>query len=220
MTRALVYRAKTGVRSRRSRAVAIPYASHVPILAAVARCAKIERVLELGCGRFSTLTFLDRSAFRDLVHIDSLEDDAEWMKEIQAATSGDSRIALSFVEGDWEARIANTDFSAYDLVFVDNGRTLSERQATIRWVAAHADPRNIVVMHDYEQEAYRVAARSLPHRVDFPAYLPNTGVGWKEASIDRARLMRLRRLIAEQAAALQPEALNEWTRIFDAALVS
>lgn len=216
MSKALLYRALTGVRRRLSHEVEVPYSSHVPVLMAVARCVRIKRVLELGCGHFSTLTFLDRRAFPDLAGIDSLEDDATWMKEIQEATRDDSRINLSFVDGDWEARIANTDFDQYDLVFVDNGRTIAERQQSIRWVAERATDRNVVIVHDYEQTAYRMAVRALPHRVDFSALLPNTGVAWRGGGVDRSRLMALRSMIAQNSREVRPDAIREWAKLFEA----
>lgn len=216
MSKALLYRALTGVRRRLSHEVEVPYSSHVPVLMAVARCVRVERVLELGCGHFSTITLLDRRAFPDLACLDSLEDDAAWMQEIEEATRDDSRLNLSFVNGDWEARIANTDFDQYDLVFVDNGRTITERQQSIRWVAERATNRNIVVVHDYEQTAYRVAVRALRHRVDFSALLPNTGVAWREAKIDRTRLMALKNLIGQKSSEIPPDSIQEWAKVFEA----
>ena len=215
MSKALLYRALTGVRRRLSHTVEVPYSSHIPVLMAIARCARIERVLELGCGRFSTLSFLDRRAFPDLLKIDSLEDDMEWMREIERATRDDSRISLSFVDGNWEQRVQETDFEQYDLVFVDNGRTITERQESIRRVAEHAADRNAVVVHDFEQTAYRVAVRALPNRVDFSALLPNTGVAWRGATIDRARLMALRSVMAQRSSELPPEAIEGWAKVFD-----
>src|ERR1044071_885749 len=42
------------------------YATHIPILIGLARLREIRRVLEFGCGRYSTLTFLKASAFPHL----------------------------------------------------------------------------------------------------------------------------------------------------------
>ena len=40
------------------------YATHIPVLVGLGSIRRIERVLEFGCGHYSTKTFLRRSVFR------------------------------------------------------------------------------------------------------------------------------------------------------------
>src|SRR5215212_3358405 len=65
------------------------YATHVPILIGLARLREIKTVLEFGCGHYSTLTFLNRSAFPDLEKLQSIENDDTWAATVQKAASDD-----------------------------------------------------------------------------------------------------------------------------------
>lgn len=64
------------------------HATHVPVLVGLARLLNVERVIEYGCGEYSTLTFFNRSAFPRLSKLLSLENDAEWFARMaeRAAT--------------------------------------------------------------------------------------------------------------------------------------
>src|SRR5439155_25567212 len=52
-----------GRRPSRSR---MDYATHLPILVGLSQSLKVKRVLELGSGMYSTLTFLDSNLFPEL----------------------------------------------------------------------------------------------------------------------------------------------------------
>jgi hypothetical protein len=59
------------------------FATHIPILIGIARILPIRHVLELGCGTYSTLTFLNRTALPDLIGLDSLETDLAWAERLR-----------------------------------------------------------------------------------------------------------------------------------------
>jgi hypothetical protein len=181
----------------------------------MARLLEVKRVLELGSGMYSTLAFLDRSAFPDLTNLDSFEDDPAWADKIFEMTKADPRCSLTLVDRPIGSVIADTEMADYDLIFVDYSQVMSVRSRTIRDVASHAAASNVIVMHDYETPEYRAAACPLPNRFRFTAFNPNTGVGWILAALQRKRLKKLNRLIKRYAKTTDPTNLNEWVRIID-----
>ena len=74
------------------------YATHIPILIGLARLREVRSVLEFGCGHFSTLTFLNRSAFPHLESLLSIENDDSWAATIEQAAKHDPRWTLQVVE--------------------------------------------------------------------------------------------------------------------------
>ncbi|MBV9468405.1 MAG: hypothetical protein JOZ57_04115, partial [Abitibacteriaceae bacterium] len=163
-----------------------PFATHLPILIGIARLIPIRRVLELGSGQYSTLTFLDRTVFPNLEVLTSFEDDAVWMQKVATMTD-DPRLTLNYSERPLSDVIADASILSsmeYDLVFVDNSMTSEKRAATISEVARRCKGKSqtTVLIHDYECLAYRHAAKSLRHRVTFTAYTPQTGVLWQQAN--------------------------------------
>src|SRR3982751_381755 len=76
------------------------YSTHLPILIGLARIRQITNVVEFGCGRYSTLTFLNRSAFPQLEKLESVENDVLWAETIQSAVGDDTRWALKLIEGE------------------------------------------------------------------------------------------------------------------------
>src|SRR5574341_819530 len=95
-----------------------PYATHVPVLVALARVIPVRRVLELGCGRYSTFTFLNRVAFPQLEQLYSLENDRDWAARIAAEAGTDARLSLRFVDGLLAAAVAAMELSSYDLILI------------------------------------------------------------------------------------------------------
>lgn len=204
----------TSVRRRMSLGVEMPYTTHMPVLTAIPRLTRVERVLELGCGDFSTLTFLNRSIYPDLQVIHSWEDDREWMERVRSAVADDPRIQMEFIE-DWDESLRARDLADYDLIFVDNGRQFHERAATIRTVMKRVVPRNIVVIHDFEFTTYRIAAQASPHRYAFSVFFPHTGVTWQGDRLDRRRLQQVSRILRKNAQTVQPDQVESWARLFE-----
>src|SRR6185503_16450373 len=93
------------------------YATHVPILIGLARLREIRSVLEFGCGHYSTLTFLNASAFPDLERLHSIENDDAWATTIQEAAKDDPRWSLQLVNGEISESIP--DLESFDLVLID-----------------------------------------------------------------------------------------------------
>src|SRR6476469_79510 len=85
------------------------YATHVPILIGLARLREIRSVLEFGCGHYSTLTFLNASAFPHLERLQSIENDDSWAATIQTAAREDRRWSLQLVEGEISEAVSDLD---------------------------------------------------------------------------------------------------------------
>ncbi|HKG48379.1 MAG TPA: class I SAM-dependent methyltransferase [Pyrinomonadaceae bacterium] len=164
----------------------------------------------MGCGHYSTLTFLNRSAFPHLERLHSLENDDSWAAAIQAAAKHDDRWTLRLVDGEISESISDLDLEAFDLILIDDSKTSAQRAATIRAIAGKQPQRPWIVIHDFEVEEYRHAAASFNHRHRFRAYNPETGVAancvgeWK--TIDR--------VVKSRAKLLEPDAIEQWMEVF------
>src|SRR5262245_32309335 len=152
------------------------YATHIPILIGLARMREIRSVLEFGCGRYSTLTFLNRSAFPQLERLHSIENDDSWAQTMQEAAKDEHRWTLRLVNGEISESIADLDLESFDLILIDDSKTSAQRAATIRAVAATQPQRPWIVIHDFEVGEYRDAASGFKHRHRFRSYNPETGV--------------------------------------------
>jgi hypothetical protein len=186
------------------------YATHVPILIGLARLREIRRVLEFGCGHYSTLTFLNASAFPHLERLQSVENDDTWAATIQEAAKGDPRWTLQLVNDEIAGSVADLDLESFDLILIDDSKTSAQRAATIRAVARKQPQHPLITIHDFEVEEYRRAASAFKHRHRFRAYNPETGVvanrvaDWK--AIDR--------VIKSKAKVFEPDAIEKWTAVF------
>jgi hypothetical protein len=186
------------------------YATHIPILIGLARLREIRNVLEFGCGRYSTLTFLNRVAFPQLERLHSIENDEMWAAAIQEGAKDDRRWTLQLANGLIAESVADLDLESFDLILIDDSKTSAQRAATISAVARKQPQRPWIVIHDFEVGEYRDAASGFRHRYRFRAYNPETGVvanqmnGWK--SIDR--------VIKSNANLLEPDAIAEWIDSF------
>lgn len=192
-----------------------PYSTHLPILIGIARLTKVQRVLELGSGEYSSLIFLNLSVFPDLVTIDSFENDRAWADKIADLTKDDSRIHLQFVDKPMSTVVTNLNLNNYDVVFIDDSITGDQRAATIREVSRRCHTSTIVIIHDFEYPDYRRASRPFLHRFAFTAFNPNTGLLWNEASIKKKHLRELNRLIQRNSNYLQPEDCAGWLQAID-----
>ena len=166
------------------------YATHIPILIGLARVRQIRSVLEFGCGRYSTLTFLNRTAFPHLERLHSIENDDSWAATIQQIAQEDRRWSLQLVEGEISETVSNLDLESFDLILIDDSKTSAQRAATIRAVGLKQPERPWIVVHDFEVEEYRRAASGFRHRHRFRAYNPETGVVANQA-VDWKSLKRI-----------------------------
>lgn len=189
-----------------------PYTTHVPVLIGLARILIVNRVIECGCGEYSTLTFLNRSAFPRVVKLLSLENNAEWLDRVAGKVSGDPRLEILGVNGQMSSAASAIEIDGYDLVFIDDSNSASERAATIREIAAKRAGSALIVIHDYETPEYRLAARSFKNRFTFNCLNPNTGVLWNDASINKSELRSLNKLIKRHSKQIQPSDVDGWVR--------
>jgi predicted O-methyltransferase YrrM len=197
----------------------VPLGTHLPVLVGLSRIVPLRRVLEFGCGRYSTLNLLDRAVFPDLEALDSFETDPAWADEIAAATRHDPRVRLTTVKGAM-ADAADAAAGDYDLVFIDDSKSGAARAATILAVAERK-PR-LVAVHDFEVFAYRrAAAAGFRHVFRFGAINPHTGLMWAplEAADGLgppvAELRRLNDLVRRHARSVPHDDARQWAAVMD-----
>lgn len=187
-----------------------PYFTHVPILLAAGRWWRIRRVLEFGCGEFSTKLFLDSRRFPDLQQLESYENDPVWAERIRQHFGVDPRLNLHLVDGAVAKQVEGLDLEGFDLILIDDSTSGRERCDTIRAVAAAQPQRAIVIIHDFEYLPYREAASSFRHRYRFTGMNPNIGMVWNGASVRRQSLRVLNRTLRQNVHKLE---FDEWSSI-------
>jgi len=184
------------------------YATHVPVLIGLARMREIRNVLEFGCGYYSTLTFLNRTAFPHLERLHSIENDTTWSETVNEVAKTDERWTLQLVNGEIADCVAKLDLESFDLILIDDSKTSTQRAATIRAVANKQPQRPWIAIHDFEVDEYKAAAAGFRQLHKFKAYNPETGL--VSNSIINTR--HLARLLKENSKALQPDDVNAWIR--------
>jgi hypothetical protein len=187
------------------------YATHVPVLIGLAAIRPIRRVLEFGCGHYSTKMFLQRSAFPDLVELQSVENDANWAAAMREAVAGDARCHVTVVSGAMCDAVSKFDLESFDLILVDDSTNASDRANTIRALSGF-DPSNPwFVIHDYEVEEYRRASSGFKERLTFKAYNPHTGLVANSALPSAIKTLDQR--LKSYSSRLRPDGLESWLRI-------
>lgn len=159
-----------------------PYSTHLPVLRAIGSALRVERVLELGAGDYSTREFLNRSSFPHLTRLVSDEPDREWRERIAEIAPQDVRHIVTHLMFE---RIM-TSLYAYDLILIDCGTQASERIPYIKAIAV-ARTRAVVVIHDFEVEAYQKAAVGFEQCAVYSALRPWTAVCWNGVQRDLER---------------------------------
>jgi hypothetical protein len=172
-----------------------PFMTHLPVLVALGDHLQVKRVLELGCGKYSTLTFLDRDCFPYLEKLDSVENDPAWGGAVRDSAQGDDRLCMRVVAAPVASVLAGLDLDSYDLVFVDDSLTTADRSRTIAGLTNVKRP--VVVIHDYDIPAYRFAASRFLNRFRFTALNPNTGIVWNAAALRRTFLAKVNTIVRE-----------------------
>lgn len=188
---------------------ALAFGTHIPVLAGLARIKTIEHVLELGCGRFSTLTFTNPDAFPHLRNLRTVENDPQWATQIRAHVAADSRVEFVEYEGQLCSAIRAMNLGEFDLIFIDNSMKAEERAATIVQVSEKPGGA-IVVMHDFENTLYRRAAKKFENIYRFTALTPNTGVAWAGNQLERRMLRQLDKAIRQSG--IVPNNIAGWLR--------
>lgn len=182
------------------------YATHVPILIGLARLREIRSVLEFGCGYYSTLTFLNRSAFPHLERLHSIENDVSWAETINEVAKNDARWTLRLVTTDIADSVRDLELESFDLIFIDDSKTSEQRASTIRAVGEKRLRHPWIVVHDFEVDEYRRAAAAFKHRHRFRAYNPETGLVCNQPN----QLKSLDRAIKANARTIKADEVQQW----------
>jgi hypothetical protein len=206
---------RLGIRTHLRKYFATPralndYATHIPILIGLSRLREIRNVLEFGCGRYSTLTFLNRSAFPHLERLHSIENDNTWAQTIEEAARNDRRWRLQLVDGEIAETVADLDLESFDLILIDDSKTAAQRAATIRAITESGPKHPWIVIHDFEVDEYRQAATGFAQRHRFRAYNPETGVVTNQMN----EWQIIDRIIKSKAKLLDPDAVGQWIDSF------
>ncbi len=144
----------TGPMTAKERHSIVPYASHLPILEEIASKFQIRTVLEYGVGRYSTPLLLDRSKFRHVEEVVSVEHDERWLGWAKEKFANDSRHELVFCHFD-ALTVRAKMLNDRDLVLIDCGDEDDDYSYKIRvalweW---HRRGDSIVVVHDADSLA-------------------------------------------------------------------
>jgi len=185
------------------------YATHVPILIGLARMRPIESVLEFGCGHYSTLTFLNRAAFPQLLRLHSIENDAVWSETIQELAKDDERWTLQLAGSHIADAVTDLDLEGFDLILIDDSKTSAERVATISAVAKKQPQRPWIAIHDFEVGEYQEAASAFRRRYKFRAYTPKTGL----IANSPIHIRVLKRVLNANARLVPPDDVEAWIRL-------
>jgi predicted O-methyltransferase YrrM len=191
-------------------------ATHLPVLVGLGRLFPVRTVLEFGAGNFSTLAFLDRGLFPAVERVLSFETDPDWKRRVEAHAGGDERLTVALIGEDVPRTAAECDFSAFDLVFVDNGPSAAIREQTIKEVVAHANEWKLVVVHDFEHLSYQRATKAARHRFCFDSYCPHTGVLWNEPRLGLrlgSSFERINSAFARYANSIEPADIARWRQV-------
>jgi hypothetical protein len=194
-----------------------PYATHVPVLLGVAAALRPEVLIEFGSGTFSTLSFLDRTAFPSLQKVESYENNHQWFEQIRERLPPNSLIDLHFVEGDMYHAVDGADPAAAAMIFIDDSPTDIERVPTVKEVARACGKAPVVVLHDYDLWRLRWSARKFEHRVSFQHFNPQCGVMWHGHPERKPKLERVNRTIQRHANKVALTDIRAWAEIFSSA---
>jgi hypothetical protein len=197
------------------------YATHVPILVGVGCSLRIAKILEFGAGLYSTLTFLNRTAFRDVTSVSTIESDLDWISKIRVAAKDDPRLSITYAPEPIESILPELDLACYDLVLVDSSTVAERRAELIRQLSRQSAGAGLIVVHDFEIDLYRRAAKGFAHRLDYSSFNPCTGVLWHAKRDGQKRTLRnIRRVISRHAEVLAPDDVDSWAAVFRKGVVS
>jgi hypothetical protein len=143
----------------------------------IKHCSHAERVLELGSGNYSTPLFLNQKLFPLVRLLVSVESDQAWADKV-AAANPDIRLELVVISEPIEDYLTIINLADYDLIFVDCGTSPEPRVKAIEYLARNVTTSKVVI-HDYEQQEYRDAAKPFTHSLIDGFRTPHTAMVWK-----------------------------------------
>jgi len=191
-----------------------PFSTHLPVLFGLAQILRPRHVLEFGSGLYSTPVFLDRRVFRDLISLDTYESDPAWLTEVQRLLHCDDRVTIHPIIGGMYNLHELRRLDAYDLIFVDNSMDWRERVKTIDWISDCRPTNSVVLVHDFEFDPYRLAAKRFRHRHVVKALNPATGVLWNSAPITRRKVRKVESVINKGLSLHDVTDIPEWMSLF------
>jgi len=187
------------------------YATHIPVLIGLAAIRPIRRVLEFGCGHYSTRTFLERSVFPHLKELQSIDNDPGWAETMRDTTKHDPRCSVTVVSGAMCDAVCKFDLEAFDLILVDDSTNAADRANTIRALAGFRPSNPWLVIHDYEVEEYRSASSGFKQRFTFKAYNPHTGLISNSGFTSAIKILDQR--LKTNSSRLRPDDTESWLRL-------
>ena len=155
-----------------------PYASHLPILAALCDILQPKRILEFGGGVYSTPVLLSVKGLQRLV---SVETDERWRDYLKSSVKPEMFVG---------EQLADWNLAEWDLIMIDDGQNSAERIATIERVA-EAKPPCPVVIHDFEVYQ-KTAMRLFENGIMIDLLNPATGVVWNGDALKQEQIERLK----------------------------
>lgn len=191
-----------------------PYATHVPVLVGVAAACKPESIIEFGSGTFSTMSFLDETAFPWTRRVDSYENNRQWFDQVREKLPPSMRVSLHFAEGEMYKAVDAVNACAADMIFVDDSPTDRARVRTLEGLARSCGTRPVVVLHDYDLWRLRLATRRFEHRISIDTFNPQCCIMWQGHPERRQRLQRVGRIIRECGATIALIDVRAWAGAF------
>ena len=218
LLRPLYKRARREVREIRaktisSRVIQRPgeaFATHMPILIGLAGIFQSRNILELGGGTFSTPALLNEAYFPSVAAVHTVEDDLCWFKTLSEYCKDSDKSRISKVSS-VSQYIEDIDLSPYDLIFIDDSKTVAERARTIESVLRLERPDTFVAVHDFEVRAYRRCAIKPWRAFDFNVWCPLTGCLTRLGD-NNDKLENLRRLLKRHQSS-SPTELDFWSSL-------
>jgi hypothetical protein len=191
------------------------YATHLPILVGFGQHLRIRKVLELGCGDFSSRTFLNSNVFAEVAELKSLETDLAWLQKISTDLKSDTRFKPQFVSTSMAQGIEAIELDEFDLIFVDDSTSAEERRETIREIYRKKPVTCFVVIHDFEVPVYREAAKDFKYRYTFKSLTPQTGIVWNHDNGNLNALKKIDRTIKKFCRQYEPDDIESWKSAFE-----
>lgn len=155
-----------------------PYATHTPVLIAVASIVRPETILEFGGGVFSTLSFGNHEIYPSVQRVISYENDRGWYLKLREAVPVGSCIDLNYVDGPMHAAVDEIDLSLASMMFIDDSPSGELRSRTVAAVARKCGSGQVIVLHDTDLWRLRWSSRRFEHRVVIDAFNPQSSILW------------------------------------------
>lgn len=193
-----------------------PYSTHIPVIIGISSLINVKNILELGSGIYSTGTFLNEKIFPNIQKLESYEDDAQWAQKIKSRYGNDKRLQLNLVNSPIHSFINSIDLPIFDLTLIDDSQRVSDRVLTIREFCRQSKGNTVLILHDFEIEEYRKAAKRLKHHFTFSSFTPCTGVLWNQG-LNKADLFQISQLINRHKANLKTTDIDGWLKVFNIA---